>query len=398
MNPTDRRRAISTASMEAARLHQAMQTPYDQPVDVFMLAQRLGLWLVAQPLDKAFGFYLRKEHAAGVVINSQHPETLQRFTCAHEIGHHVLGHESHTDDAATLQSMSNLALQEHQAQVFAAALLMPAPLVNRTLRRLGNAGRLQPTDIYAASRDMAVSYTAALWGLAGLRKLDWDGAALLARKGPRAAKDALRGGPSLTDARADVWVLDDAADGVTVRCRIGDEIHIRLTEDLSTGHVWMIDDGPGPTLRRQTEPLDALWWDGGSELVEVRSVDMPELSGREESPIGVTYDAHLNSDGSMPVTPSPDEQPLFSLDALTPTDPSGADVELPAAGTRVIVVRPRVTGVLQIRLALRPAWDESSTAASSRLFTLDARPRRTLPERGCAAPQIDLHAQQLAAA
>lgn len=398
MNPTNRRQAISTASMEAARLHQAMQTPYDQPVDVFMLAQRLGLWLVAQPLDKAFGFYLRKEHAAGVVINSQHPETLQRFTCAHEIGHHVLGHESHTDDAATLQSMSNLALQEHQAQVFAAALLMPAPLVNRTLRRLGNAGRLQPTDIYAASRDMAVSYTAALWGLAGLRKLDWGRAALLARKGPRSAKDALRGGPSLTDARADVWVLDDTADGVTVRCRIGDEIHIRLTEDLSTGHVWMIDDGQGPALRSQTESLDALCWDGGSELVEVRSVDMPELSGGEESPIEVTYNAHLNSDGSMPVTPSPDEQPLFLLDALTPNDPSGADVELPAAGTRVIVVRPRVTGALQIRLTLRPAWDESSAAASTRLFTLDALPRRTLPERGCAAPQIDLHAQQLAAA
>lgn len=397
MNSTNRRQAISTASMEAARLHQAMQTPYDQPVDVFMLAQRLGLWLVAQPLDKAFGFYLREERAAGVVINSQHPETLQRFTCAHEIGHHILGHESHTDDAATLQRMSNLALQEHQAQVFAAALLMPAPLVNRTLRRLGNAGRLQPTDIYAASRDMVVSYTAALWGLAGLRKLDWDRAALLAKKGPRSAKDALRGGPSLTDARADVWVLDDTANGVTVRCRIGDEIHIRLTEDLSTGHVWMINDCQSPALHRQTEAPDSLWWDGGSEL-KVRSVDMSKLSERAKSPIEVTYNAHLNSDGSMPVTPSPEEQPLFALDALTPADPSEPDVELPAPGTRVIVVRPRVTGVLQIRLTLRPAWDESAAAASTRWFTLDAIPRRTLPEMGCAAPQIDLHAQQLAAA
>jgi Zn-dependent peptidase ImmA (M78 family) len=396
---TNRRQAIASASMQAARLHQTLQTPYDRPVDVFMLAQRLGLWLVAQPLEKAFGFYLREEQAAGVVVNSQHPETLQRFTCAHEIGHHLLGHASHTDDASTLQRMSDLALQEHQAQVFAAALLMPGPLVNRTLHRLGVTSRLRPADIYAASRDMAVSYTAALWGLTALGKINTTTAADLARKGPRPAKDALRGGPSLTDPRADIWVLDDSADNTTVRCRVGDEIHIRLAEDLSTGHVWTLDDPSDPAISRPVESADALWWDGGSEL-DIRRTDTPILPAPPTAPLEFSYNAHLDADGSPSLDqPSPEEQFLFTPDAAAPSDSGDEpDFTLPPAGTRVLIVRPRETGAFQIRLTLRPAWDTSAAPASTRLFILRAIPRKTLPERGCAAPQIDLRAQQLGAA
>lgn len=392
-----RRQAIASASMEAARLHQTLQTPYDRPVDVFMLAQRLGLWLVAQPLDKAFGFYLREEHAAGMVVNSQHPETLQRFTCAHEVGHHVLGHASHTDDASTLQRMSDLALQEHQAQVFAAALLMPAPLVNRTLHQLGVTGPLRPADIYAASRDMAVSYTAALWGLTVLRKINAATAADLARKGPRSAKDALRGGPSVTDPRADIWVLDDSEDNTTVRCRVGDEIHIRLTEDLSTGHVWTLDLS-NPALNPPTESVETLWWDGGSGM-DLRRTDTPTPPAQPTSPLEVTYNAHLDADGSASLDQPPEEPSLFTLDTQpTPHADDGPDFMLSEAGSRVLVVRPRQTGAFQIRLTLRPAWDASAEPAATRLFTLQAIPRKTLPERGCAAPQIDLRVQQLVAA
>jgi len=395
---TRRSQAIASASMQAARLHQTLQTPYDRPVDVFMLAQRLGLWLVAQPLEKAFGFYLREEHAAGMVLNSGHPETLQRFTCAHEIGHHVLGHTSHTDDASTLQRMSNLVLQEHQAQVFAAALLMPAPLVNRTLRKLGITGPLRPVDIYAASRDMAVSYTAALWGLTALGKFNAATAANLAHKGPRPAKDALRGGPSTADARADIWVLDDSADNTTVRCRVGDEIHIRLTEDLSTGHVWTLDGPSDPALTRPTESADELWWDGGSEL-DIRRTHTPTSQAQLAAPVELAYNAHLDADGSASLDQPAEEPSLFTLDA-PPTSGAGGEPELalPEAGRRVLIVRPRETGTFQIRLTLRPAWDASAASASTRLFNLQAIPRKTLPERGCAAPQIDLRVQQLVAA
>jgi len=134
--PSARQRAISEASMEATRLGLRMRIPTDRPVDVFLLAQRLGLWLAAQPLDNAYGFYLRQDTAAGIVVNSHHPESLQRYTCAHEIGHHILGHDSHVDDVSTLRQYSHLALQELQAQVFAASLLMPLPLINRILASL----------------------------------------------------------------------------------------------------------------------------------------------------------------------------------------------------------------------------------------------------------------------
>ena len=46
--------------------------------------------------------------------------TLQRYTAAHELGHHELGHESHFDAAATI-SESVHDPKEIQAQTFAGA-------------------------------------------------------------------------------------------------------------------------------------------------------------------------------------------------------------------------------------------------------------------------------------
>jgi hypothetical protein len=202
----------------------------------------------------------------------------------------------------------------------------------------------------------------------------------------------------LVDARADIWVLDDSTDDTAVRCRVGDEIHIRLTEDLSTGHVWSFDPPLAAALIRPSEPSEGLWWDGASEL-SVRRVNAPGPPALAAEPFDVTYDAHTDADGSAALEQPAEEQSLFTLDAWST---SGArdesDFVLPEAGYRVIVVRPRETGAFEIRLVLRQAWDASSPPASTKLFTLQVIPRRTLPERGCASPQIDLRVQQLVAA
>ena len=56
---------------------------------------------------------------------------MQRFTAAHELGHHELGHESHVDDETSIEGSSNDP-QELQAQTFAASLLMSEVAVRPT--------------------------------------------------------------------------------------------------------------------------------------------------------------------------------------------------------------------------------------------------------------------------
>ncbi|MQY27236.1 ImmA/IrrE family metallo-endopeptidase [Nocardia aurantia] len=393
MPPHVRRDAVAIASMQAARLHQQMHTPYDRPVDVFGLTQRLGLWLATQPLDHTYGFYLSEGPSAGIVLNSNHPETLQRYTCAHELGHHLLGHGSRTDDSNTVDRNSDdLALKELQAQVFAAALLMPAPLVNRTLQRLGITGVPGAPDIYAASRDMAVSYTAALWGLAQLKKLDFGLLRALEKSGAKSAKDALRGGPAVTDARADVWIVDNT-DRDAVHCRVGDEIHLHLPEDLSTGHTWTID--------HDTEPAPApsalgmhLQWDGGTGLGMTPAA--PAAVRPRSAGLDILTDIHQPATRPQPAAGTQDYS-LFDLDSAG-EDRDFDDFILPAPGIRIIVVSPHTTGEHTVRVSLRPAWDTTSEPAAQRRLLVTAGPRKTLPEQGLAPRQIERRIQELAAA
>jgi len=246
---------------------------------------------------------------------------------------------------------------------------------------------------------MQVSYAAAVWGLVQMNKLDQTTAAILARRGPRPAKDALRGSPSLTDARADVWLLDaSSADGTTITCRVGDEIHIRLAENLSTGHIWQLDDRRHPLLAGQANDLSQqLSWDGNSGLVPAARptpVTAPYAGRPGDSGLEITLDTHVGPADSDPAT---SEQPLFDLDDLQAVTASGDadDLTTAAGGTRVLVVRPHRIGEFPLRLTLRPAWQPSGPPVDSRQFVLATRGAHTLPDQGgYANPQLGEWARQ----
>jgi len=74
---------------------------------------------------------MRQESGAWIIeVNQDRSLTAQRFTVAHELGHHFLGHDTCGTDP----------VQERQANVFAAELLMPLALVKKVLgteKRLG---------------------------------------------------------------------------------------------------------------------------------------------------------------------------------------------------------------------------------------------------------------------
>jgi Zn-dependent peptidase ImmA (M78 family) len=371
------------ASMEATRLHRALDTQFDGPVDVLGIARSLDLVLMMQPLENLLGFYIRGEEQSGIVINSRLPESLQRFTLAHEIGHHILGHEGSTDDEHTVDRFDPNSPLELAAQAFAASLLMPQPLVTQALRDLPatrQSRRLAPSDAYLFSRQLGVSYQAGVWTLYRNRRLTLADARLFTKQGALAAKNALRGGEPLGDARADVWALTQENNDLSVICRIGDEIHVQLPEDTSTGYAWLVRE-PSTGGLFDAAPSTALIWSGDDaiELEEPAGTSGDGLASGPHEPIEIVYDEHLRG-GPRPNGVDEPQPALFIDDAGTNADlfPSGG-------GVRSLTFVPRGEGDSRVLLELARPWDIQAPAQDR--YQLDLRVRaKQLAGQGLFAP------------
>jgi predicted secreted protein len=217
-------------------------------VDVFGTIESSRVWLLFEPLDHLYGMFQRHGDAAGIVLHSGHPLSLQRFTAAHEFGHHSLGHTFSQDSSRELFD-SDTPLQELEAQAFAAEFLMPLPLVNRAQDRIGLPRiptQLTPIDAYQLSLEMGSSYTATIHHLHHLNKLDDTQLTELGTWQPIDLKMQLGGGQRPGSPRADVWDIADARRSRRLFLRLDDELHVRLPEIPSSGYRWDVEVRDGP--------------------------------------------------------------------------------------------------------------------------------------------------------
>ena len=237
-----------TGMTAAQEEHQRLGTTMHERVPVFDVIEDARIWLFFQPMRTLYGDYERHGDAAGIIINSQHPLSLQRFTAGHEYGHHVLGHEASADDEERIYRGDRQSMQEVAAQAFAGEFLMPVQLVNYTLRTMGLAGQrpaMTPSQIYQLALELGVSYTAVVTQLVCQHKLSIDAGRRLRKLSPLDIKTGLAG-VKPASSRADVWLLDEAQEGRQIISRLRDEIHVRLPETPSTGYVWdLVDPAAG---------------------------------------------------------------------------------------------------------------------------------------------------------
>ena len=232
-------------------------------IDIFREIDRAGIWLMFQPLKNLYGFYQRIGDAAGVVVHSGHPLPLQRFTAAHEYGHHVLGHSLSFDTQAEIEGQPADAvnpLDEIAAQAFAGALLMPLHLVNRAAVELNiDFASPSPSQVYLLAVRFGVSYQAMrtqlrAYGLVtteALRELDVP---------PVQIKESLGNGEAPADRRADLWVLTEDTAPPGLLLQVDDEVIVRVPEAASTGYRWRLADHDRSVLA----------------LIDDRSVESPD--------------------------------------------------------------------------------------------------------------------------
>ncbi|MCP5328426.1 MAG: ImmA/IrrE family metallo-endopeptidase [Steroidobacteraceae bacterium] len=119
------------------------------PTPVEDIALRLGMRISRAPSSDFSGLLLRKDGKALIGVNSQEPLVRQRFTIAHEIGHFLLHpqQDAFVDFRKSRNADEARPPRERQADMFAAALLMPrGPLLLdfRKLAKDGDTSRVIP--------------------------------------------------------------------------------------------------------------------------------------------------------------------------------------------------------------------------------------------------------------
>ena len=130
------------------------------PVDPFKIAAEWGARV--EPLEENAAFNNQGVSGIAVIKNgvhriyyNQHEHgNRQRFTVAHELAHHVLGHtkdgEYHRDNVQNYMTTAPL-IQERQANQFAAALLMPEKAIMHYVTREGVDSTFELAKIFNVS-------------------------------------------------------------------------------------------------------------------------------------------------------------------------------------------------------------------------------------------------------
>lgn len=170
----------------SARIRQAVEHLLDAtgtlkpPVMPSRIANHLGIQVVLAAPHEGLSGFLMSDQATGsriIGINAAHHIHRQRFTVAHEIGHHVLQHagQLHIDEdrKISLNARSPLSStgedpDEIEANAFAAELLMPERFLRDDLEKLSPREGDDDKIIRELARKYKVSVAAMTFRLANL--------------------------------------------------------------------------------------------------------------------------------------------------------------------------------------------------------------------------------------
>lgn len=201
-----RRQVASTAVREALMLRARQGIAATEAICPIDLALRLGLDVRFVDLPSLEGMYVAAEEAT-ILVGAHRPPGRQAFSCAHELGHHVLRHGLRVDEFISDPRGPRHDQDEYAADCFAAFLLMPRPAVLAGLRLRGfDPANPSPEALYVAANWLGVGFGALVAHLRySLRLLTADAAIALEHAHLPTIRHALAGAA----VEADLVVADE---------------------------------------------------------------------------------------------------------------------------------------------------------------------------------------------
>lgn len=262
-----KRDAILTGIARASELHHALGIrdrlmDGSAPMDVFAAIEALKIMVLFRPLDGLLGAYVPTPNSAGMLVTTQRDHHVQRFTAAHELGHHVLEHRTVSLDINVgyvgRGEKSGYDEQELEADSFAGEFLLPKWLIAAHARRQGwGLPHLRQSDvIYQLSLRLAASYQATCWALASANFLSQGQARALAERPPKEAKQQAMSDVVPTSWHSDVWLLSDRDKGAQLVGSPEDFLVLNLEEHLAGGYEWDIEPLPSNVLEVRKDRRD----------------------------------------------------------------------------------------------------------------------------------------------
>lgn len=217
-------------------------------IDVFAVIAELDVPLMLRPLKGLLGAFLNTP-SLGILVTTERPLSIQRFTAAHELGHCVMAHQPSLDDEDQIlrrvptPSDARNGYQETEADAFAVALMMPRWLIlaHCARQRLKVGDLKHPNVVYQLSVRLGASYEATVRTLERYSLLDAATRTALLQVRPRAMKAALLEDFVPPSYRGDVWLLTERDQGGRIEGSRDDLFVLKLPELGSAGYLWDFD-------------------------------------------------------------------------------------------------------------------------------------------------------------
>lgn len=251
MNRVDvARNAVSMA----LRVRQRAGLGLSAPVNPFDACASLNIEVRFANIPSMEGMLARRPRIT-IIVSSVRPPGRQAFTCAHELGHLVLDHQSTVDDVLDLMTDGEPGyrqdnLEEYAADQFAAFFLMPKTAVMAALRDRGlDPERCPPAHLLMLAVWFGVGYSTLAAHLRfGLNVISQERYDALRRLRPQALRREIVGQDF-----PGVVILDEAWRRPMIDVRAGDVVwapRSRIVSDLPQtaaplGGVLLLVDHPG---------------------------------------------------------------------------------------------------------------------------------------------------------
>ena len=152
------------AVREASRLRAAYEINPTEGVCPFDLGKKIGISMNLVSIPTLEGMY-SPEPSLAIVIGSDRPLGRKRYTCGHELGHHIFKH-GYKIDELNESNTDSFSPDEYIAQRFSAALLMPKLAINSAFTiRNWKIQTATAEQFFVVAQELGVGYQSLLTNL-----------------------------------------------------------------------------------------------------------------------------------------------------------------------------------------------------------------------------------------